>query len=66
MRKLPEETYDQWLERIARTEKERAILQYISGKDIESVMQEMSVRILKKCLDPLYKSMKEKSFDKEK
>lgn len=66
MRKLPEESYDQWLERIARTETERAIRQYICSKDLEMIMQEMSDRILKKCLDPLYKSLKEIPFDKEK
>lgn len=66
MRKLSNESYNEWLERIARTETERAIRQYTSGKDIESIMQEMSTRILKKSLDPLLKSLKENSLDNKK
>lgn len=66
MKRLSDETYDQWLERISRIETDRAIRQYISGKNIEMIMQEMSHRILKKCLDPINKALKEIPIDKEK
>jgi len=65
VKRLPNETYDQWLERISRTEADRAIRQYVSGKDIETIMQEMSYRILKKCLDPINRALKESSTNKQ-
>ena len=65
MRKASEESYDQWLERMARFELDRAIRQYASGKNIEIVMEEMSNRIMKKTLDPIMKVLKENPIDKK-
>lgn len=62
MRPHKDESYADWAERVKRYELEDALKSLTAGEDIESVIDRMSTRIMKKMLHPLYKDL-HKSFD---
>lgn len=57
MRKQKDETYQVWLERVNAQEYRIALNRISKGDDVELVVEEMSQRLLKKILHPLYENI---------
>ena len=50
----PNESYEQWVNRVRLQELGEAMQRLAKGDDINVVMQAMSARIVEKCLHPIY------------
>ncbi len=59
MRYKPEESIEDWAERVRMYEYGEAIKQIASGQDVNVVMEAMSVRIMEKIKYPLLKQIKD-------
>lgn len=57
MKYNPNEPIEQWAERVSVYEYGEALKQIASGKDVDSVMEAMSVRIMAKIKHPLLKEI---------
>lgn len=69
MRPLPEESYDDWCNRVQMFEHGNAMMEIAQGKDIAVVMEEMSRRIMQKIMHPAFQKIRESStstYDVEK
>ena len=69
MRKLDNETYEAWLDRVQASELDYARRQLAQGADINLVLEAMSARIMKKTMHPILVAIRESSnteFDAEK
>ncbi len=68
MRQRPDETYEQWIERVRVYELNRALNEIKNGADINLVMEAMSAGIMKRILHPILVSIREEAktpFDAE-
>jgi glutamyl-tRNA reductase len=54
-----DEPYESWASRVEMFERGRALQKLAQGESIESVMEEMSRRIMEKLLHPVYKKIRE-------
>ena len=59
MRIEPEESYQDWAERVCRFETQRALKELKKGKSIDDVLESMSRRVTDKLLHPVYKAVRE-------
>lgn len=59
MRQHPNETYEQWVERVRAFELAEALKEIRRGADVNLVMEAMSERIMKKLMHPLLVAVKE-------
>jgi glutamyl-tRNA reductase len=59
MRPLPNESYEQWAERVNLFEKGRAMQRIAKGDDPEIVLEDMSRRIIDKLLHSIFTSIRE-------
>ena len=69
MKKLKEESYEIWADRVRMYEHGYAMQRIALGENIEKVLEEMANRILEKLLHPLYGEIKEataQNYDAEK
>lgn len=69
MKPLPNESYEQWADRVSLFEKGRAMQRIAQGDPVEKVLEDMSRRIIDKLLHPVFKAIKDSSvsaFDVEK
>jgi glutamyl-tRNA reductase len=57
MRKLPEEPYEQWANRVKMFEQGRALQQLANGSPIEKVLTDMAQRISDKLMYPIMKEI---------
>lgn len=68
MKKLPNESMEEWAERVRKFELGYALQQLAKGQDINTVMEAMAARIQQKMLHPVITDIKEsavKPFDVE-
>ena len=68
MRRLENESYDAWVERVRLFEHGHALQRIANGEDHETVVEEMSIRMTEKLMHPLYKVIRDTSksnFDME-
>lgn len=63
MRKEPNESIEDWAERVRKFEYGYALQQLAKGQDLNTVMEAMSARIQQKILHPIIVEIK-KSFEK--
>jgi glutamyl-tRNA reductase len=63
MRKLPNESIEQWANRVQTFELEFALKEIRKGADINLVMEAMSARIQKKILHPFYEEIRKQTTD---
>jgi glutamyl-tRNA reductase len=61
MKPLPDESYESWCKRVEMFEHGNAMMQIAQGKDIETVMEDMSRRMMDKLLHPIFRAIKESS-----
>jgi glutamyl-tRNA reductase len=61
MKPLPNESYEQWAERVDMFERGRALQRLAQGEPTEVVLEEMSRRIMDKLLHPIFKTIRESS-----
>lgn len=69
MKPLPNESYEQWAERVNLFERGRAMQRIAQGDSPDKVIEEMSRRIMDKLMHPIYKAVRESStseYDAEK
>ena len=69
MKPLPNETYEQWAQRVDMFERGRALQRLANGDPVEIVLEEMSRRITEKLLHPIFKKLRETAvtdYDMEK
>lgn len=69
MKPLPNESYEQWSERVNLFERGRAMQRIAQGDSVEVVIEDMSRRIMDKLLHPVYKAIRESTvtiYDAEK
>lgn len=59
MRQHPNETYEQWVERVRAFELAEALKEIRKGADVNLVMEAMSARIMKKLMHPLLVAVRE-------
>ena len=59
MKYKPGESYEQWMERVRMYEYGLALQQIARGEPADIVLEEMSKRMMQKCLYPLLKALKE-------
>ncbi len=59
MRPLPNETYEQWAERVNLFERGRAMQRIAKGDSPDLVLEDMSRRIMDKLLHPVFASIRE-------
>jgi glutamyl-tRNA reductase len=57
------EEFESWVERVRMFEYGRALQELARGKDPETVMEEMSRNIIKKCTYPVYMELKKVDKD---
>lgn len=61
MKPLPDESYESWCKRVEMFEHGNAMMQIAQGRDVETVMEQMSRRMMDKLLHPLFRAIKESS-----
>lgn len=68
MKYNPEESYEQWLERVRQLEYGIALQRIAKGDTVEEVMEDMSRRIMEKTLYPILKALRDipTNYDVEK
>jgi sialic acid synthase SpsE len=69
MRRLEGETYADWVERVRLFEKGYALQRVAKGDDHETIVEEMSIRMMDKLMNPVYKAIRDSkvtNFDAEK
>jgi len=68
MKYNPEESYEQWLERVRQLEYGIALQRIAKGDTVEEVMEDMSRRIIEKSLYPILKALRDipTNYDVEK
>ena len=69
MKPLPNEDYESWCTRVQMFEQGHAMMQIAQGKDADTVMEQMSHRIMDKLLHPIFKAIREShtsTYDVEK
>lgn len=69
MRIQPNETLEQWADRVQKYEHGRALMRIAEGENIETVLEEMSCRIVDKLKHPILDAIKKsniKDYDLEK
>jgi glutamyl-tRNA reductase len=68
MKYNPEESYEQWLERVRQLEYGIALQRIAKGDTVEEVMEDMSRRIIEKTLYPILKALRDipTNYDVEK
>lgn len=69
MRRLENESYNAWVERVRLFEHGHALQRIAKGDDSETIIEEMSIRMMDKLMNPLYKAIRDtgrKPFDIEK
>lgn len=59
MKYNPNESIEQWAERVSMSEYGEALKQIAAGQDVDKVMEAMSVRIVAKLKHPLLKEIKD-------
>jgi len=64
VRKKQNETYEQWLLSAKDIELKRALSDLALGQDVNSILEQLSERLLKKILHPLIIELKNRSLDK--
>lgn len=64
MRKVENETYEQWLARVQEHELQCALANLASGQDFDQVLEELANKITAKALHPILKELKKTSLDK--
>lgn len=68
MKYNPNESYEQWLERVRQLEYGIALQRIAKGDTVEEVMEDMSRRIIEKTLYPILKALRDipTNYDVEK
>lgn len=69
MRRLENESYEAWVERVRLFEHGYALQRIAKGEDHETIIEEMSIRMMDKLMNPVYKAIKDlhkSNFDAEK
>jgi hypothetical protein len=69
MRRLENESYNTWVERVRLFEHGHALQRVAKGEDSETIIEEMSIRMMDKLMNPVYKIIRDtgrKTFDVEK
>jgi glutamyl-tRNA reductase len=69
MRRLEGETYANWVERVRLYEQGYALQRVAKGDDHETIVEEMSIRMMDKLMNPVYKAIRDlhkNNFDAEK
>ena len=59
MKYNPNESYEQWLERVRQLEYGIALQRIAKGDTVEEVMEDMSRRIIEKTLYPILKALRD-------
>ena len=57
----PDETFEEWVERVRKFEYGFALQQIALGEDPTKVMEEMAKRMAQKIMHPVYKAIKDSS-----
>jgi glutamyl-tRNA reductase len=68
VRRLENESYDAWVERVRLFEHGHALRRIAKGDNHETIVEEMSIRMMDKLMHPLYKVIRDSSksnFDME-
>ena len=68
MRRLENESYDAWVERVHLFEHGHALQRIAKGDNHETIVEEMSIRMMNKLMHPLYKVIRDtpkSNFDLE-
>ena len=69
MRRLDGESYENWVERVRLFEQGYALQRIAKGDDHETIAEEMSIRMMDKLMNPMYKAIRDthkSNFDAEK
>jgi glutamyl-tRNA reductase len=68
MRYNPKESYEQWIERVRQYEYGRSLQRIANGDSVDQVLEEMSHRIMEKCMYPILKTLRDvpTNYDAEK
>ncbi len=69
MRRLEGESYENWVERVRLFEQGYALQRIANGDDHETIVEEMSIRMMDKLMNPVYKAIRDSkvsTFDAEK
>ena len=69
MRRLEGESYADWVERVRLFEQGYALQRIAKGDDHETIVEEMSIRMMDKLMNPVYKAIRDSkvsTFDAEK
>jgi len=59
------ESYKSWSDRVVLFEQSRAMMQIARGRDADQVMEEMSHRVMKKLLHPIFRKIKDSASSVE-
>jgi glutamyl-tRNA reductase len=68
VRRLENESYDAWVERVRLFEHGHALQRIAKGDNHETIVEEMSIRMMNKLMHPLYKVIRDtpkSNFDLE-
>ena len=68
MRRLEGESYENWVERVRLFEQGYALQRIAKGDDHETIVEEMSIRMMDKLMNPMYKAIRDSrvsTFDAE-
>jgi glutamyl-tRNA reductase len=57
----PDETFEEWVERVRKYEYGFALQQIATGEDPSKVMEDMAKRMTQKIMHPVYKAIKDSS-----
>ena len=57
----PDETFEEWVERVRKYEYGLALQQIATGEDPSKVMEDMAKRMAQKIMYPVYKAIKDSS-----
>jgi glutamyl-tRNA reductase len=69
VRRLDGESYENWVERVRLFEQGYALQRIAKGDDHETIVEEMSIRMMDKLMNPVYKVIRDSKvsiFDAEK
>jgi hypothetical protein len=69
VRRLEGESYENWVERVRLFEQGYALQRIANGDDHETIVEEMSIRMMDKLMNPVYKAIRDSkvsTFDAEK
>jgi glutamyl-tRNA reductase len=57
----PDETFEEWVERVRKYEYGFALQRIATGEDVSKVMEDMAKRMAQKIMHPVYKAIKDSS-----